>query len=66
VECEFALHILPRVPMGWSSSITGDSTKDALDFPLEITNALAALVSNSSSTEDGKGLRFWMDCVLVW
>jgi hypothetical protein len=31
-EC-LGLHILPRVPMGWSSSITGDSTKDALNFP---------------------------------
>jgi hypothetical protein len=29
----WASTILPRVPMGWSSSITGDSTKDALNFP---------------------------------
>jgi hypothetical protein len=36
------LHILPRVPMGWGSSLPGDSTKEALNFPLEVTNALAA------------------------
>jgi hypothetical protein len=59
------LHILPRVPMGWRSSITGDSTKDALDFPLEVTNAFVAMVSNSSGMEDGEGLGFWMDFVLV-
>jgi hypothetical protein len=64
-ECLY-LHILPRVPMGWGSSSTGDSTKDALNFPLEVTNALAAMVSNSSGMEDGEGLGFWMDFVLVW
>jgi hypothetical protein len=51
-EC-LGLHILPRVPMGWGSSITGDSTK-------------AALVSNPSGMEDGEGLEFWMGFVLVW
>jgi hypothetical protein len=52
--------------MGWDSSITGDSTKDALNFPLEVTNALVAMVSNSSGMEDGEGLGFWMGFVLVW
>jgi hypothetical protein len=46
------LHILPRVPRGWSSSITGDSTKDALSFPLEVTSGFVAMVSNSSGMED--------------
>jgi hypothetical protein len=40
----FGLHILPRVPMGWSSSINGDSTKDALYFPLEVTSGFVAMV----------------------
>jgi hypothetical protein len=49
--------------MGWGSSITGDSAKEALYFPLEVTNALAALVSHSSGMEDGEGLGFWLDFV---
>jgi hypothetical protein len=61
-----ALHILPRVPMGWGSSNTRDSTKDALNFPPQVTNAFVAMVSNSSGMEDGEGLGFWMDFVLVW
>jgi hypothetical protein len=62
----FVLHILPRVPLGWGSSITGDSTKEALYFPLEVTSGFVVMVSNSSGMEDGEGLEFWMDCVLVW
>jgi hypothetical protein len=56
--------ILPRVPMGWGSSITGDSTKDALYFPLKVINAFVAMVSNSSGMQDGEGFGFgW---ILFW
>jgi hypothetical protein len=36
------------------------------EFSLEVTNALVAMVSNSSGMEDGEGLEFWMNFVLVW
>jgi hypothetical protein len=47
--------------MGWCSSNTGYSTKEALYFPLEVTNASVAMVSNSSGMEDGEGLGFSLD-----
>jgi hypothetical protein len=52
--------------MGWGCSITGDSTKDALCFPLEVTSGFVVMLSISSGVEDGEGLEFWMDFVLVW
>jgi hypothetical protein len=36
------------------------------EFSLEVTNASVAMVSNSSGVEDGEGLEFWIDFVLVW
>jgi hypothetical protein len=36
------------------------------EFSLEVANASVAMVSNSSGMEDGEGLGFWMNFVLVW
>jgi hypothetical protein len=36
------------------------------EFSLEVTNGFVPMVSNSSGMEDGEGLEFWIDFVLVW
>ena len=62
-----ALHYLPRVPMGWSSSITGDRTKGTQDLPLDVTTAMGALDFNSSRMEDRVGVgTLEGDWVLDW
>jgi hypothetical protein len=57
---EFGLHIWQQFHWEWSSSITGDSTKDALVLLLEVTNALGALDFNSSGDRRwiGNGIVF--------
>lgn len=45
---EFCPPLLPRVPMAWGSSITGDRTKGTQDLPLVVTTARVALDFNAS------------------
>jgi hypothetical protein len=45
---EFCPPLLPRVPMAWGSSFTGDRTKGTQDLPLAVTTAGIALDFNAS------------------
>jgi hypothetical protein len=64
----FALHYLPRVPMVWSSSITGDRTKGTQDLPLVVTTARVALDFNASrhGRWSGVGTLDWGFGFLDW
>jgi hypothetical protein len=56
---EFCPLLLPRIPVAWGSSITGDRTKGTQDLPLVVTTAWVALDFKSSGLEDGVGLGLW-------
>jgi hypothetical protein len=66
VECVFGPPHFAKSSNGMGLQFHWRQHQGSPEFSLEVTNAFVAMVSNSSGMEDGEGLEFWMDYVLVW